>query len=359
MNPGSPLLPRKGAKNRMTTNYNLLSLHKTFDKTTETKGDPIYYVGSPEGVKKLVGTKIDKFLDNLDAGSTIRITNTSTNVPLILELQSKGINVVSAHWHATGLDKGLDAEQIAEGFAALSEDVFSPVMVREDLYRLKAMIAARYAEVDFRRAWQLKQSAIKRSLGLGDKDELPSFLKGQDDAIKQSQKEIEHPLEKEITQFAKGIPECILLQEILNVANGWMTSASVAAYIGEPTRFYSVASVWHYAGYHVVDGKAPKRAAGKAMTWNPKLRTALWSWSDSMLKTMNPKWRPVYDAYRADELACHAQKHPDCKTVEGHCGARARRRVVKEVLKEFYLRATEGGSRLPAENHLDRAVAKV
>ena len=317
-------------------------LHRTFDATPETKGDPIFYIGDETGVHKLVGKQIAKWGKSLNTNITVRITNMSGFIPMYNELKLTGAKFVTVHWHKTGIAKGLSPEEIVKAFQAVSDEMFSSVLIRADIEELKQMIAARYAVLDFRRAAGLKFVAVKRSLGLGDDDVAPAWLQSELDNLSAEVKETEGPLDKALTRLAKSIPECILLNEIMGISDkSWMTAASIVAYVGDINRFGSVSSLWHYAGEHVVNGKAPKRTKGQAQTWNPKLRTALWAWSDSMLKTKNPIWRKVYDEYRAEEMAVHAQKHPDCKTVEGHCGARARRRVRKDVLKEFYIRMTQ------------------
>lgn len=290
-------------------------------------------------VKKVAGTAIDKFFGTLDGTVTIRATSCGLYLPALQELQDRGAKVLTAHWHKAGLDKGLDADQIALQYLDVPETAFRPLRLRGDIHFLRQLVQTRYAFLEYRRSYQLRLASVARDLGLGKDDPRPDNMQEQLDDLKQAKKETEGLTEKRINEEAPKIFECVLLKKILGITgeDSWTTAASVVAYLGDMSRFEQVSSLWHYCGYHVVDGHAPKRQKGKNITWNPKIRTALWSWSDSMLKTKNPIWRPVYDAYRAKELAEHDVKCPNCKTKEGHCGARARRRVVKDVLTQFFV----------------------
>lgn len=310
-------------------------LHRTFDKTVETSGDPIYFMADADGVTKLTGAKFDKWTKTLDGNTTVRMTNSTMFVPIHQLADTTGATFVSCHWHKTGISKGLEPEAIAAAFLTLPDDIFRPIVLREELLDLKTLVQMRYAAIDFRRAWQLKRSAELRGRGFGDN--VPAHLKEAlgEDEIKLAKKEVELPIDKAIAKQASVIPECVLLNKILGVKGAWTTAATVVAYLGDMDRFSTVSGLWKYSGYDVVAGKAPKRAKGQVQTWNGKLRTSLWLWADSMLKTKNEIWRPVYDQYREQELAVHASKCP-CKAIEGHSGARARRRVVKDVLKAFF-----------------------
>jgi hypothetical protein len=79
------------------------------------------------------------------------------------------------------------------------------------------------------------------------------------------------------------------------------------------------------------------------MDWNPRLRTVLWKLGDSITKNMKNPWRKFYDKTKEIELANHDAKcksGPDgkaCKHPEGHAGARAERKMRKEIVKRWFL----------------------
>jgi hypothetical protein len=240
----------------------------------------------------------------------------------------------------------LKADKIALAFATLDSSVFSEFKPRRDLLTLRKLVNIRAAVMAYRIAAGQKIIEETRSLGFTD-DTMPPFIQAEKDRLKQDVKETETPLEKEISKLAATIPECVLLNKILAISDkSWLTSATVMGYLQSIDRFATISKVWHYSGFHVVNGHAAKRTRGESSTWNPDLRTALWKWADSMLKTKNPVWRPVYDQYLKEEDARHpaicSPKTCGGHSRTGHIGARARRRVIKDVLKELFI-AVRGG----------------
>lgn len=317
-------------------------LHRTFDKTTEYKGEPVFYVSSSKGVKKLVGGDINKFLDKLTEGVTLRLTATGGFEAPIIHFQNQGVNVVTAHWHGTGIEKGLTPEEIVEKFAALPDELFSVVSIREDLFNLKNRVKTRSALMDYRKKLNQRLMQVQRSYGFGDKDELPeglSFLAEDKQEAKEATGEAESAADKKLLEAARLVPEYQIMSEIMGVAKEGFSAAGAVAYIGDPQRFATVSKLWKYAGYHVVDGKAAKRTKGQQQDWNGKLKTTMWNFVDSAIKN-NKKWRPVYDSFLQAELVAHPSKC-ECKYLESHSKAMARRRISKEVLR-LYFAATHG-----------------
>ena len=46
----------------------------------------------------------------------------------------------------------------------------------------------------------------------------------------------------------------------------------------------TISALWHYAGYHVIDGKAPKRTKGEKLTYNSTLRSMCYRLATSLMK---------------------------------------------------------------------------
>jgi hypothetical protein len=325
------------------TEQRVLALHRNFEK--DVKGDPIFIIAEKDvETKYLSGTKITKFMNSLDSNITIRVTSQAYFGPVLEKMQERGANLQYCHWHNTNLSKGLSAEEIVTGYLNLDSNLFLPIKINPNITKLRKFVSMRAAVIDSRRACQLKFHAIARSIGYAkaDDENLPAEDQLTYAGTLFEWKEKQVPLEKEITELAKLIPECIILNQVLGISdNSWITSATIIAYLGDLSRFTKVQSLRHYCGYHVTEGHAPKHERGKNITWNPKIRTALWSWADSMLKTKNPTWRPLYDEYLAIEKEQHLRVHPGCKTLDGHSGARARRKVVQKALKMFFLVAND------------------
>lgn len=323
-----------------------LVLHRTFERSDE--GEPTYYVIQDGKLLKLEGVEIAAWIESLDASTTVRLTSMSTYMNVLFGLKDRGVKLLHCNWHKTGIEKGLSPDKIAMAFAGLDESLFTEFKPRKDLLTLKKYCAVRAAVMQYRIAAGQKIMEETRSLGLKD-DDKPDFLQSAEEELAADVKLTETPLEKEISNLAKKIPECVLLNGILAVSNkSWMTSAVVMGHLQNIDRFATISKLWHYAGFHVVNGRCAKRSKGQVQTWNGELRTALWKWADSMLKTKNPVWRPVYETYLKEEDA----RHPAVCSKEtcgggsrtGHIGARARRRVIKDVLKELFI-AVRGGYR--------------
>jgi hypothetical protein len=100
-------------------------------------------------------------------------------------------------------------------------------------------------------------------------------------------------------------------------------------------KFESLRSLYHYAGFHVVDGHAPKlsdMAAGRTR-WNQRLRSVMYKIVMNVLKAhaKNPN---VYGAlyYEARE---RYEKRGDVKNKK-HIHLRAARLVAKKILKDVW-----------------------
>ncbi len=66
------------------------------------------------------------------------------------------------------------------------------------------------------------------------------------------------------------------------------------------TRFKNPAKLWAYAGLAVHEGQAVRRRRGVRSTWNSRLKTRLWVFAQSFMKTGGP-WRELYDQRKAYE----------------------------------------------------------
>lgn len=318
-------------------------LHRTYERSVEDhKGSTVFFVHCDGKTKKLPGkTAISKFYAGLKKGDTVRLTAVGSMEKDVLAMQKAGVTVVSAHWHATGVEKNLQPEQLVEQFATVSADVFKEVKLREDLLELKARVNARFAVMDLRKIVEQRLMQAQRTLGFEDNDDdIPKWLLDEKAEAGEVTKDAEKKTDKTLLEAARKIPEYVILSGILGTQKDGFSAAGIAAYVGDPQRFKTVSALWHYAGHHVIDGKAPRRKTGQVQTWNTKLKTVLWTTVDSLVKN-NPVWKPRYQEFAAVELAVHAEKHPDCKNPEVHSKARARRKIAKEILKQYFFSTRE------------------
>lgn len=98
----------------------------------------------------------------------------------------------------------------------------------------------------------------------------------------------------------------------------------------EIERFPKVSSLWRYAGFDVVNGKAPKPKRGQKITWNPQLKTVCWKIADSMVKHRKTYYRQFYDKFKEIEK----QKHPELSNL--HIHNRALRKIAKLFLAHVF-----------------------
>jgi hypothetical protein len=107
----------------------------------------------------------------------------------------------------------------------------------------------------------------------------------------------------------------------------------------------SVAQLWAYCGYHVVDGAAPKRRRVKpGMTdeqkrssranWNHEARKRTWLVASSCMKQRDSPYRAVYDEARAQCTEAVDEGGRPLTLMHQH--NRAIRRVAKQVLKDLW-----------------------
>jgi len=97
--------------------------------------------------------------------------------------------------------------------------------------------------------------------------------------------------------------------ESIDIHNAWLRhvpgvgpilAGGLISVIDPISRFEKPSALWKYAGLHVVDGKAPKKARGTKLEWNPFLRTLCWKLGDSFVKA-GGYYRNTYDGARQKE----------------------------------------------------------
>lgn len=319
------------------------TMHRNFQGVAS---EPQYFIGENSKSEELKGAKARLWLKKLKKGSKLLATAAHSCDQVLCDLAARGVEIYFAHWHSTGIAKNLPPLEIAAQFSSIPEETLYRFVPRPDLMKLRKAIQVRTSVQDFRKAMMNQRGAIIRDLGLAA-DKLPAYMRETNENIDDEVKSVEPVLERELIKLAKDVPECQMFNSIFGMKNGYVVAGEFVARTGDASRFPTVSSFFRYHGQHVVNGHAPKRERGKPSDWNSKTRTVLWKTIDAGLKNNNPIIRPLYEEYKIAELAAHDEKHPGCKAKEGHCGARARRRVTKELLTRYYNMA--GGPGRPRE----------
>lgn len=331
----------------------MLALHKTFDTDeSQSTRDIVFYVNDGETAHRYSKSKEqEKFLASICPGTVVRVSAVNHADMVLILLAEKGAHIQHAHWHKLGIAKSSSAVEIAEGMFRAPEEAFRAFVPDKKIAALRQAVSMK------RTLDQLEGDAVRRLKQIARNFGSPTIEDCVDEGLHQAYEEVgairktfnysekndkgvkkTTSWETRITKLARDIPLCAAFARVADV-DSMGTAATVVAYLGAIERFDSVAALWHYCGQHVVDGKAPKRSKGNPMTWNPKLKTAMYLLGVSIQKQTGNRWNAIYKEYKAEELAAHADKCRDCKTPAGHCDARARRRMVKEILKQFYVLA--------------------
>jgi len=316
-------------------NTKMIALHKTFDKDAAGKRNLVVHISDGVNHEFLPPKKFENFIAKLPATTLIRATAVNATDGVLLDLAERGNKIVYAYWHTTGLESGLDPADLVSQYALLPEEMFRTFKPRADIANLKQVLSLRNAIVQFAgdATRRLKQSGRD----IGDPE-----MEIAEDAITSIRKGIVledgTPLDKHVQKLAERIPECRLFKQITHIQDSWIMAASFVAYSGGFDRFEDVASLWHYFGQHVgADGRAPRRRKGTNIDWNPRGRTILYQLGSTIIKNRKNPWRDFFDQARAIEIAAHDVKHPGCKTKDGHCTMMASRKMVKEIVKRFFL----------------------
>jgi len=91
-----------------------------------------------------------------------------------------------------------------------------------------------------------------------------------------------------------------------------------------------ISSLWKYAGFDVVNGKAPRMQRGQKTTWNPLMRTICWKVAKSFLMVKSP-----YAKFYEKRKKYEQRKHKDLTKM--HIHNRALRFMIKRFLSDLWL----------------------
>jgi hypothetical protein len=324
------------------------TIHRTIEANGKGVRQPVWYVADPTGaVARLGPKKIAPFVTTMKKGTKVRVTSANLDIVLV-EFDNRGILLEYAPWHSLGISKGLEPEKIAAEVATSTVE-FKKLHISVEMRPLKELLAKRNALLQFYGDAVRRLKQIGRDNGATNavqyEETIGNALKILDklfESVATEDKGKTVSFDTQISKLASTLPECVAFNQIAGIStSSWITAASVATIIGDISRFPNVAALWHYFGQHVTeDGNAPKKVKGQPVSWSPEGRKVLYQLGDSIIKNRNNPWRDFFDKAKADELAVHMEKHPGCKHIQGHSNARARRKMVKEIMKRYFLAMT-------------------
>jgi hypothetical protein len=150
--------------------------------------------------------------------------------------------------------------------------------------------------------------------------------------------EINADTEKKEKQYNKLVEEFVKKELIwINMGQyikgmGTLTTAMLLYYFGHCEKARYVSSLWKFAGLYP-DARFKK---GESGGFNPKCRMFMWRLGDSFIKQRTDRYRHIYDAEKARQLKLMEEKAENAPTRLGHADARARRKMVKFFLADYY-----------------------
>ena len=126
-----------------------------------------------------------------------------------------------------------------------------------------------------------------------------------------------------------------------------LNTANLLQYFGYCEKAKHCSSLWKYAGLHVVNGAAPKKASGEGqLDWNPKLRMLMYRVMDCFIKCRTVPYRVIYDKEKEKQIKLggydEKKKVMVNKDLPGapqrliHAELRARRKAIKRFLADYY-----------------------
>jgi hypothetical protein len=136
-------------------------------------------------------------------------------------------------------------------------------------------------------------------------------------------------IEQELDRDLKGLAaDYEIIEHMVSVRGlGFILAAKVVAMI-DITRAENPSSLWRYAGYGVVDGKAERLRKGEKAHFNKRLKTTCYLVGSSFLKTGSP-YRDVYDSARE-----YYEANRDWE--KGHIHNAAMRKMIKLWLSHLW-----------------------
>jgi len=296
----------------------LFALHKTWHN-----GNTVFYLGGPgDQARTLRSPRL--LFKQLRGGDVLRVTQFNAGDPILLKLDQMGVQIAHTNWHRLGLAKKLKPSAIAAGVWRAPADVFHRMKPDQDLGNLQNLVRFRKGLVRARMAIeQILTSRYAPEFVAAYRevfDHLGKYRRAFNTQIRTQEKLIEPIVDRSF--------ECQAFISASQLKNPLVLAAELPALFGGVRRFHSISAVFKFANM-----------LGPGKKGNQKIKAALEGGLPSWLKRTNP-WRAVYDTFKAEEQTTHAVQC-GCKYAKGHIHRRAVRKLKKEILKRYYLLATQ------------------
>ena len=159
-------------------------------------------------------------------------------------------------------------------------------------------------------------------------------------------------IKKTMTNFGELVPVWNWVTSIKGLGQGGL-AAQLLAQIDDIEKFDTVAKLWRFAGYAIIDGKAEKNQRGEKSHFNRKLKGICFNIADQFIKQQTPYYVDIYytekDKQRLlnPDILCKQCniKWEDCQSkkahvkifTDAHIHNRAWRKMIKAFLRDLWI----------------------
>lgn len=118
-------------------------------------------------------------------------------------------------------------------------------------------------------------------------------------------------------------------------------AAQLLAQIDDISKFDTVASLWRFAGFAVIEGKAEKNQKGEKSHFNRRLKGVCFNIADQFIKQQTPNYIDIYYTEKERQRILYPEPIPNGNGkkiyTDAHIHNRAWRKMIKHFLKDLWI----------------------
>lgn len=138
-------------------------------------------------------------------------------------------------------------------------------------------------------------------------------------------------LKKNMVICGKVVPVWDWVTNIKGMKQGGL-AAQLLAQIDDITKFDTVASLWRFAGFAVIDGKAEKNQKGEKSHYNRRLKGVCYNIADQFIRQQTPGYVEIYYAEKERQRGLY----PDVYCKQCSFDSMQKNRTKKELAEVIY-----------------------
>lgn len=147
-------------------------------------------------------------------------------------------------------------------------------------------------------------------------------------------------VKKTMTNYGELVPVWEWATNIKGLGQGGL-AAQLLAQIDDIEKFDTVAALWRFAGFAVIEGKAEKNQKGEKSKFNHKLKGVCFNIADQFIKQQTPGYVDIYYAEKERQRLMYPEaiKNGNGKKIytDAHIHNRAWRKMIKQFLCDLWV----------------------